>query len=288
MKTTSVFLIFMIFSINLISQNNEIIYLWPNIVPGETEDKKPPIQTDNTTGDVIRISDITDPAIVVYPASSENNNGSGIIVCPGGGYNILAIDKEGYEIAKWLNQHGFSAFVLQYRVPKKQEGALQDVQRAQRIVRSNAKQWGLDPGKLGVMGFSAGGSLSARASTLYNESTYPQVDKKDDLSCRPDFAMLIYPAYLDQGENRGLTPELKVDENTPPTFIFQTADDRLGNSSLVYATALRDAKVPVELHLLPKGGHGYGMRPGNIAAETWPSLAVKWLHQLFQNENLGK
>jgi acetyl esterase/lipase len=204
-----------------------------------------------------------------------------VIVCPGGGYSILAIDKEGYEIAEWLNTLGFSAFVLQYRVPKKQEGALQDAQRAIRIVRSNAKKWGLNPDKIGIMGFSAGGSLSARASTMYNVKTYDAVDKSDALSCKPDFALLIYPAYLDRGENRSLTPELDVNSETPPTFIFQTADDRLANSALVYAQALRDAKVPVELHLLPEGGHGYGMRSGIDAAETWPKLAGKWLKKLF-------
>jgi acetyl esterase/lipase len=281
MKNYIVALFFLLFTINGFSQNREIIHLWPGQVPGETEAKHPPVQTDNTSGNVKRISDITDPALVVFPADKKNNNGAGVIVCPGGGYNILAVDKEGYEIAEWLNSLGFSAFVLQYRVPKKQEGALQDAQRAIRIVRGNAKKWALIPDKLGIMGFSAGGSLSARASTMYNENTYPEIDKTDDLSCRPSFTLLIYPAYLDAGENRSLTPELTVNENTPPTFIFQTADDRLANSALVYTTALRDSKVPVELHLLPTGGHGYGMRTGNSAAETWPGLAEKWLSSQF-------
>ena len=267
------------------AQQNETIKLWPGAVPGETEIKHPPLQTEDTTGNVTRITNITDPAIIVFPASAGNNNGAGIVVCPGGGYRILAIDKEGYEIADWLNKLGFTAAVLQYRVPQKQEGALQDVQRAIRIMRSKASKWKMDPNKLGVMGFSAGGSLSARASTLYNEKTYPKVDAADDLSCRPDFALLIYPAYLDQGENRTLTPELKVDKNTPPTFIFQAADDRLGNSSLVYAGALRDANVSVELHLVPTGGHGYGMRPGNEAAETWPGLAENWLDRILKSLN---
>ncbi len=264
------------------AQEKVTIKLWPGTVPGENGAKHEPVVTDDTSGDVTRITDITDPAIIVFPANANNNNGAGIVVCPGGGYSILAIDKEGYEIAEWLNKLGFTAAVLQYRVPKKQEGALQDVQRAIRIMRSNADKWNLKPDKLGVMGFSAGGSLSARASTLYNTSTYPKVDEKEQLSCRPDFALLIYPAYLDQGENRSLTPELKVDSNTPPAFIFQTADDRLGNSSLVYTTALRDAKVPVELHLMSEGGHGYGMRTGNTAAETWPALAEIWLKKWAQ------
>jgi acetyl esterase/lipase len=281
MKQSVVLLILLLLSTDLFSQNKQIIHLWPDKVPGETEAKHPPVVTENTKGNVTRLTDITDPAIVVYPAKKENNNGAGVVVCPGGGYNILAIDKEGYEIAEWLNELGFSAFVLQYRVPQKQEGALQDAQRAIRIIRSKAKEWALDPNKLGVMGFSAGGSLSARASTKYDVKTYNEVDNTDKESCKPDFSLLIYPAYLDKGENRTLTPELKVDSETPPTFIFQTADDRLANSALIYAQALRDAKVPVELHLLPEGGHGYGMRPGSRAAETWPELAEIWLKLVF-------
>lgn len=271
-------------SIGGFAQKNEIIRLWPGAVPGEPEPKHEPVQTENTSGNVKRITDITDPALIVFPAIADKNNGAGIIVCPGGGYNILAIDKEGYEIAEWLNSLGFSAFVLQYRVPQKQEGALQDIQRAIRLVRYNADKWNLNPDKLGIIGFSAGGSLCARASTLYNEKKYIKVDEIDELSCKPSFAMLIYPAYLDQGENRSLTPELKVDENTPPAFLFQTADDRLGNSALVYTTALRDAKVPVDLHFLAEGGHGYGLRMGNRAAETWPKLAENWLQKVIENQ----
>lgn len=281
MKYIYSILILLFLSLNLFSQNKETIHLWPGKVPGETEAKHPPVQTDNTSGNVKRITDITDPALVVFPADKNNNNGAGMIVCPGGGYSILAIDKEGYEIAEWLNSLGFNAFVLQYRVPKKQEGALQDAQRAIRMVRAKAKNWGMNPDKIGIMGFSAGGSLSARANTMYNVKTYEAADKMDALSCKPNFSMLIYPAYLDKGENRSLTPELEVNAETPPTFIFQTSDDRLANSALVYAQALRDVKVPVELHLLPTGGHGYGMRPGLDAAETWPKLAEKWLRSLF-------
>jgi len=259
----------------LFSQSREQIILWPEKVPGEAAEKHPAIQTDNTNRNVIRLTDVTDPILEVF--KPENPNGVAIIVCPGGGYNILAIDLEGYEVAEWLASIGYTAFVLQYRVPDKKEQALMDAQRAIRLVRAQADKWRLDEGKIGIMGFSAGGSLSARASTLYDVQTYDPVDEIDAVSCRPDFAVLIYPAYLDQGENRSLTPELKVDKNTPPMFIFETADDGHGNSALVMAGALRDAGVPVELHFLPEGGHGYGLRPGNPAAETWPALLKKWL-----------
>ncbi|MFT7034676.1 MAG: acetyl esterase/lipase [Cyclobacteriaceae bacterium] len=263
-----------------LAQGSKTIYLWPGQVPGETEAKHDPVQTDNTSGNVIRISDITNPALIVFEPNESKKNGSSVIVCPGGGHRILAVDKEGYEIAEWLNTLGYTVFVLQYRVPQKQEGAFMDIQRAIRIVRSGAKKWEIDPDKIGVIGFSAGGSLAAVAATRFNEETYATIDQIDSLAARPNFALLIYPAYLDNGENRSLTPELTITDKTPPTFIFATADDRLANSALVYAGALRDSKIPVELHLLPVGGHGYGMRKGNAAAETWPKLAEVWLNNL--------
>ena len=266
------------------SQNPSPVYLWPGQVPGETESKHEPVQTPNTERDVIRLTDVTNPAFLVFKPAKEANNGAGVIVCPGGGYSILAINLEGYEIATWLAKQGFTAFVLQYRVPKKQEGALMDAQRAIRIIRKDASSYGLKSNKLGIMGFSAGGSLSARAATLYTKKSYSPIDATDSISCRPDFALLIYPAYLDQGANRTLTPELIVNKNTPPMFLFATADDSWGNSALVMATALRDSKVPVELHFMAKGGHGYGLRPGNIAGETWPKLAEKWLKNIIADK----
>jgi len=259
------------------AQNEEVIYLWPDTVPGETEAKHEPEKSENTDGNVIRLTNVTNPFLSVFKPDSINNNEIGIIVCPGGGYNILAADLEGYEIAEWLNTLGYTAFVLHYRVPQKQEGALNDIQRAIRIVRSKTKKFGLNSDNIGVMGFSAGGSLCARASTRFTEDTYQKTDKIDDLSSRPDFSLLIYPAYLDKGVNKSITPELTITKNTPPFFIFATADDFYGNSALVMAGALRDAKVPVDLHFLNNGGHGYGLRSGNLAAETWPNLAKGWL-----------
>jgi acetyl esterase/lipase len=257
----------------------ETIHIWPGKVPGETEAKAPAV-AKTTSGVVTRLSNVLDPLIEVYPAPKEKRTGTGIIICPGGGYQILAIDKEGYKIAEWLNTLGITAFVLQYRVPKKQKGALQDVQRAMRIVRQRAKEWAVDPNKLGVMGFSAGGSLSARASTLYNSKTYDAVDAADKISCKPAFALLIYPAYLDNGPGKTLTPELKINKSTPPMFIFVAEDDRYAHSSHTIADALKKAQVPVEFHTVPKGGHGFGLRPGNKAAKTWPPLAAKWLNTI--------
>ena len=256
-------------------QIREVIELWPESVPDEEKPKSAPKISDNDSGDVTRIAEVTNPVLEVFKAN--NPTGASVIVCPGGGYNILAIDLEGYEIAEWLNSIGITAFVLQYRVPEKREGALQDIQRAIRLVRRQSEIWNLDPEKIGVIGFSAGGSLAARAGTRFNEKTYNMVDEADQYSARPDYCMLIYPAYLDKGPGNTLTPELTVSEETPPMFIFVAADDKHANSSLVMAQSLRNHKVPVELHVMPEGGHGFGLRKGKEAAELWPVWAEKWL-----------
>jgi acetyl esterase/lipase len=282
MKTILSILLLQMILINSYSQKKEIISIWPGKIPGETKDKQAPV-IDNTQKDnILRYNEVTNPAIEIWLPDHPGKNIPAVVVCPGGGYKILAYDLEGTEIAAWLNKTGIAAFILQYRIPDKKEGALQDVQRAIRVVRDNSRKWNIDPEKIGVMGFSAGGSLSARASTLFNKRTYSPVDKTDSLSCRPSFTMLIYPAYLDQGPDLTLTPELKLSKDVPPMYIFQTADDQYGNSALVMAGALRDNKIPVELHLLPKGGHGYGLRTGNTAGETWPLLAEKWLTNILK------
>ncbi|MBN2632191.1 MAG: alpha/beta hydrolase [Bacteroidales bacterium] len=259
------------------TQEKVMLYLWPGKVPGELKEKQAPAVDTTQKDGVLRYTEVTNPALEIRLADPAKNTGAALIVCPGGGYGRLAYNKEGTEIADWLNSKGINAFVLSYRIPNKRPEALQDAQRAIRILRSNSAKWKIDAGKIGIMGFSAGADLSARAAILSGNKTYEAVDRSDDTSCRPDFALLIYPAYFDRGENRSLTPDLKITNLTPPVFIFQSADDSHGNSAIVMAGALRDAKIPVELHLVPKGGHGYGLRPGNPAAETWPSLAGKWL-----------
>jgi acetyl esterase/lipase len=276
MKFTLILFLFSLVAWNAHAQNK--IYLWPGAVPGETEAKHEPVLADNQSGNVIRMTNVNNPMLIVYEPKKEVNNGHSVIICPGGGYVTLAMNKEGSEVAEWFNKLGFTAFVLQYRVPEKRYGALQDIQRAIRVIRSNASKWKLDPDKLGVIGFSAGADLCAKLSTEYEVKTYPEIDAADKISCRPAFAMIIYPGYLDMGPNKSLTPELsKMDDKTPVSFVFQAADDASGKSSLIYADALRAAKVPVEMHLVPKGGHGYGMRPGNPAAEAWPKYAEVWL-----------
>ena len=205
-----------------------------------------------------------------------------MIVFPGGGYNILAMDLEGTEVCEWLNSIGVNCAVLKYRVPARPGGPryaapLQDAQRAIGMVRSRAEEWGIDPHRIGVLGFSAGGHLAAAASTNFDKRAYTPIDAADQASCRPDFAVLIYPAYLAPDE-KTLAPELTVRADTPPTFLVQAEDDPVHvENSLVYFKALKDAKVPAEMHIFPTGGHGYGLRPTDQKVTTWPQLAAQWL-----------
>ena len=247
-------------------------YIWPDKRPAEVVLKKGKMKQTMGEDDILRIQQMPVPTLQKFPVV-KSPKGKVVIVCPGGGYQILAVNHEGTEIAQWLNALGYTAYVLRYRVPDNREGALQDVQRAIRIARAE------NPGKqVGVMGFSAGASLTARAATRFQLPSYTATDETDTQSARPDFAALIYPAYMDEGEHHTLTPELTITEQTPPFFVFQTADDRYGNSALVISQALRNHKIPVQLHIYEKGGHGYGLR-ANLAeaASKWPKLMEEWL-----------
>lgn len=246
--------------------------IWPDKRPAEVVLKKGKMKQTMGEDDILRIQQMPVPTLQKFPVV-KSPKGKVVIVCPGGGYQILAVNHEGTEIAQWLNALGYTAYVLRYRVPDNREGALQDVQRAIRIARAE------NPGKqVGVMGFSAGASLTARAATRFQSPSYTATDETDTQSARPDFAALIYPAYMDEGEHHTLTPELTITEQTPPFFVFQTADDPYGNSALVISQALRNHKIPVQLHIYEKGGHGYGLR-ANLAeaASKWPKLMEEWL-----------
>jgi len=268
---------------------SEPLLLWPQGAPGEKGDIG---EEHDTTGPdsglvdgrrLIRLGNVSAPTITFYPAAPGNNTGATVVVCPGGGYSILAMDLEGTEVCEWLNSIGVNAVLLKYRVPARKgleryAAPLQDAQRALGLVRQHAAEWKLDPKRIGILGFSAGGHLSATASTRFSSRTYDPVDAADQLSCRPDFTILIYPAYLVRGEGPELAPELTVTADTPPTFLFQAEDDGVHvECSLFYYLALKQAKVPAEMHLLPHGGHGYGLRGSNPAPSTWPKLAETWL-----------
>ncbi len=267
---------------------DEPIPLWPGVAPGETGEIGPEQEQPKRSGDnTIRLGNVTRPTLEVFLPPREKNTGAAVVICPGGGYNILAYNKEGTEVAQWLNSIGVAGIVLKYRVPARKgreryEAPLQDAQRALGIVRQRAKGWMIDPGRIGILGFSAGGHLSATVSNQYEKRTYPRVDDADDVSCRPDFTLLIYPAYLVPPKGDGtLAPELKVSSNTPPTFLAQTEDDGVRvECSLFYYLALKNAKVPAEMHLYPVGGHGYGLRPSAHNVSHWPERAGEWLRAL--------
>ena len=268
----------------------QTVKLWPNGAPGEKgaigeeKDMTKPGEGLVAGKTVIRLGNVSEPTIAVYPPPAGKNTGAAVVVCPGGGYQILAMDLEGTEICDWLNSIGVTGVLLKYRVPKragleKHTAALQDAQRAVGMVRQRALELGIDPRRIGVLGFSAGGHLAAAVSNNYDQRTYPAVDEADNASCRPDFTVLIYPAYLTlKDENDKIAPELKITANTPPTFITMTQDDPIRvETALFYTLALKNVKVPVELHVYPSGGHGYGLRPSNNLVTSWPKRAEEWL-----------
>lgn len=276
---TSFALILFTFVQQLHAQSDSL-YIWPGAVPGQSVPKAAPTTLWMEDGST-RITDVTNPFLAVFKPKGYKKNGKAIIICPGGGYVRLAEGYEGYDVAEWLTTLGYSVFVLQYRVPNNRAGALMDIQRALKYVRHHAKQFGVDTSKVAAMGFSAGAHLTARAGMGDSSQTYPSQDAIDIHSGRPDRMILIYPAYLDSGPNMSIPSNLKVDSTIVPTFAFETLDDRYGWSAIALATAARIGKANVELHLLPKGGHGYAMKPGNKAAETWPGLLEKWLKENF-------
>ena len=248
------------------------INLWPqDIINDTTVEKEIPSRGDN----VIRITNIFNPSITVYKSQKENS--PAVVICPGGGYSILAINIEGTEVAEWLNSLGVNAVVLKYTVPKNREAAFKDVQRAMRLVRYHAGDWNFDSNHIGIIGFSAGGHLAARVSTGFEEPAYASVDDADETICRPDFTILVYPAYLSR-ENYKLSDDITVSKEAPPAFIVQTQDDKnFVGGSIAYYLALKELKIPSELHLFQKGGHGYGLRSSEHAVSNWPVLCEAWL-----------
>ena len=264
-----------------------VLDLWDGKPPGaeikeEEKDFTKPKEGLVAGKRLIRLGHVSKPTISVYRPAKDKDTGTAVIVCPGGGYNILAWDLEGTEVATWLNSLGVTAVVLKYRVPRRPGekdtplGPLQDAQKAIRLVRGKAEEWNLKPDRIGILGFSAGGHLAAAASILHAKKSYPS-DKLEE-SCRPDFTLLIYPAYLINAEKTAIRKELEVTKDTPPMFLVHAADDGVPseNSALLYV-ALRKAKVSAELHIFAAGGHGYGLRKTAMPVTAWPELAGAWM-----------
>ncbi|HEY4763301.1 MAG TPA: alpha/beta hydrolase [Candidatus Sulfotelmatobacter sp.] len=266
--------------------------LWPHGAPGAQPSSGSEVDTttakDNLIAGkpVVRLGHVSTPTLTLY-APPQKNSGAAVVVFPGGSYRILAIDLEGTEVCDWLNTVGITCLLVKYRVPDsgpypKSSAALQDAQRALRIVRSHAGLWHIDAQRIGVLGFSAGAHLAAALSTHFDQRLYDPVDDSDKVSCRPDFAVIIYPGYLALAEQSfAPNPEIHVTSQTPPSFIVQAEDDPVHvENSTVYFLALKNAKVPTEMHLYANGGHGYGLRRTELPITDWPTLVQTWLQTI--------
>ncbi len=297
--------------------------IWPGVAPNAQPVAGPEDETSTATNSLVAgrqwvfVRGVSRPTMTVY-SPIEKNTGAAVVVFPGGGYQILAIDLEGTEVCDWLTSKGITCVLLKYRVPgdggypksapypksgpyPESPMALEDAQRTVGLVRFHAAEWHIDPHKIGVLGFSAGGHLSAAMSTHFEKRLYPAVDAADKESCRPDFAVAIYPGHLSlsaaewdakQGARKfavrhpanadkdlGLNPEIPVTSQTPPTFLLQAEDDHVDNvnDSLAYYVALKKAGVPVEIHLYAHGGHAFGLRRTELPITGWPQLVETWL-----------
>ncbi len=299
-KKLVVALICAIATLGSLSAQVQVIDIWNGKVPGAIQSDEFKQNVDTSAGWIDKMS-VTDPSLYMYPAPAAKATGTAVVICPGGGYVGLAIQHEGLQVAKWFNNLGVTAFVLTYRLPddaimeNKSTGPMQDGQRAIRIVRRHAKEWGIDPEKIGIMGFSAGGHLASTLSTHYNEKVY---EPEDSTSARPDFSLLIYPVIsmdstithwgsrvnlLGNAPSpelvRHFSIELQVNEQTPPAFMALSIDDNAVpvQNSIVYALALQKNNIPCELHLYQSGGHGYGLGKSVNTESTWPEACRKWL-----------
>ena len=259
--------------------------LWPGAAPSEVGTI--PAETSEVKGGIRRVSHVTVPVMTVFRPEAGKNTGAAVVILPGGGYNILADDHEGDQVARYLNGVGVTGIVLKYRVPRRAgtpnnvppPQAIMDAQRAMSLVRSRADEWGIDPKRVGILGFSAGGHLAAWATaTSGDRRTYDPIDAADKASARPDFMALIYPAYLIQKGTDTLSPEVAVGSDTPPTFLAMAGDDPITvEGSLAYVGALRKAKVPFELHIYDGGGHGFGMNSTGRPVAAWPDRLADWM-----------
>ncbi|MBL8825526.1 MAG: alpha/beta hydrolase [Planctomycetaceae bacterium] len=279
------------FSVAAAAEPQRTINVWPDLAPGETTrspgEVLPRRATENPPA--TRIKAITQPQLELFAPPKDKQNGAVMIVCPGGGYSYCVIDKEGAEPAAWLNELGITALVLRYRTKDTStlppyERPLQDAQRAIRLVRQQAAELNIDPARVGICGFSAGGNLAALVATRFEQPAYTALDDTDKLSCRPDFALLGYPAYLYDAKTEQLDPLVTITAKTPPTFLLHTHDDGLTSLGPVYFyAALKRLKIPAELHVYQVGGHGYGLRPvAGANIDTWVQPAAAWLGRITQ------
>jgi acetyl esterase/lipase len=271
-------------ALTLSAQGADPIKLWPGKAPGETKDIGPEkVTPPKNDKDVKRVGNVSEPTITIYTPPKEKANGTAVVVAPGGGYSILAIEHEGTQVCEWLNSLGVTAALLKYRVPKRPGqtpdnlAMIQDAQRAITLLRSKQTELGIDPTRVGMLGFSAGGHLTA-CTALTKKRLYEPADKADGVfSHEPNFAILVYPAYLTDKDGK-LKPEFEVKPDSPPMFFAHSSDDPVtSEGSAALYMALTKNKVPAELHLYVGGGHGYGMRKTGNPSASWPDRAADWL-----------
>ena len=305
MKHIRLLIAFVLFNIILLNAyaQSSIVKPWPHGIPGSKASESYREKATITDGLISRFEKVTDPSIFVFLPEAGKSTGAAILICPGGGYGALAFAHEGFAIAKWLNENGIAGIILKYRLPSdiimndKSIGPLQDALESIRIIRRNASLWNIDPEKIGVLGFSAGGHLASTLSTHYAEKVY---ESADTTSARPDFSILIYPVitfdstFTHAGSRRNLigdnpteeairhfSNELCITDKTPPTFIVHSADDNTVplRNSIVYFEALQKNKISSELHVFRKGGHGYGLSVNKGTQSGWPNLCLLWLKE---------
>lgn len=264
-----------------------VLDVWPKGAPGEKGDLGEEKITKGKGGNVTSITNVSKPTITIYRPAKDKNTGAAVVVAPGGGYNNLAWEHEGTLVGEWLQSIGVTGILVKYRVPRRADspkgepplGALQDAQRAISMTRAKAKEWDIDPKRIGMLGFSAGGHLTAWAATNFDKRSYESLDDTDKLSCRPDFAVLIYPGgMVDKVDKEKLAPEIRISKDTPPCFFALAYNDNGPlDGSLKMMSALKKAGVTAEMHIYSGGGHGFGMRAGEKPHTTWPQRCEEWM-----------
>lgn len=270
-----------------------VLPLWPGKAPGDygaIGEERVRAPEDAPTRDAKWLTNVTKPTLTLFRAPKEKNTGTAMVICPGGGYWNLAWDLEGEEVAAWLNTLGVTGIVLKYRVPRRPgqpielppPGPLMDAQRAVSLVRAHAPEWGIDPNRIGIVGFSAGGHLAVATATGYDHRTYEPIDDIDKLSCRPDFAVAAYSGYFVAPETGTLASYIRIPRKTPPVFLVHAADDSMSSvdNSVAMFGALKRVGIPTELHVYGSGGHGFGVRKSDLPCSTWTDRCAAWLRTL--------
>lgn len=285
-----------ILSVSAFAQD-KVMKVWPNGAPDDNGMTKPEEKYDG-----VRVRNVSEAEMYVYLPEKKNNTGVAVVICPGGGYWIEAMDHEGYDMAKWLAERGVAGIVLKYRLPYGHDKIpSEDARRAMRIVRSNAEAWGINPGKIGIAGSSAGGHLASTVGTRFDTGLKDSKDPLEWVSCRPDFMLLLYPvitfreSFGHMGSRKNLigegndwkmvekySNELHVTPETPPTFLVLADDDKTvpPRNSVEFYLALKKNNVPAEMHIFLQGGHGFGMTKKNLPVDQWPNLFYNWLKAL--------